>query len=262
MKSNHPAPASGRAVSPVVGTAILIGIAVVLATVIGVFAFVLTDQPSEKPNAELSISQSQVDIDGRDAGGAQQTYSNVLQVTASHEGGDGMPQRTISVRLRAESSNNTASGYLLDYNTTEQGGGSPYVNRTEPGWNVMSDRRVGVGDSSDYVFFATKQVGEDENAVQEGQDRDNLWRRAHCAVIAFGDTRGGGGSIELNGDSSESVGVTRDCPFGSTNAVITGGQISEGGRIAPGDTVRVVWSPPGEDLQQPLTTFEVADPDE
>jgi flagellin-like protein len=262
MKSNHPCTTAGRAVSPVVGTAILIGVAVVLATVIGVFAFGAIEQPPEKPSATISISQSQVDIDGRDAGGDQQTYSDVLQVTASHKGGDGIPRRTISVRLRAESSNDTASGYLLDYNTTEQGAGSPHVNRTEPGWNAMGDRRVGVGDSSDYVFFATERLGADENAVQEGQDRVNLWRRAHCAVIAFGDNRGGGGSIELDGDSSESVGVTRDCPFGSTNAVITGGQISEGGRIAPGDTVRVVWSPPGEEVQQPLTTFEVADPDE
>lgn len=255
-----------RGVSPVVGTAILIGVAVVLATIIGVFVFGLEDRPPEKPNVEFDVTQDQVDIVGRfDGGGAgqQNTYENVLQVAVEHDGGDGVKNQVVEVRLAGELDNGeSASGYLLGYNVTESGAGSPFVNLTDPGWNTNADGRIGVGEGSTYEFFATSELGTDESALVPGGTRENLWRSSRCAVSAFNDTRNGGGPIKINGNSAISVGVTKDCPFGTNNATISAGEINEGGRIAPGDTVRVIWSPPDDDTQQRLATFEVADPDE
>lgn len=264
MISDRAASLGERGVSPVVGTAILIGIAIVLATVIGAFVFGFTDQPPEKPNVEFAFSQDQVAIEGRNDRNANNrtTYEDVLEVEVTHDGGEAVSERSLSLRLRVESNNGTASGYLMGYNTTENGAGLPYVNLTESNWNALGDDSIGVGDSSRYEFFVTKELGKDEDAVIAGRSIENLWHGSHCAVSAFNDTRNNGGAINITGNPKISVGVSRDCPFGNTNATIHGGDIREGGRIAPGDTVRVIWSPRNSETEQALASWVVADPDE
>jgi flagellin-like protein len=263
MKSDR-TPLSERGVSPVVGVAILIGIAIILATVIGAFVLPASDQPTDKPSARFDVSQDRVDIDGRFDGSVNNrtTYENVIQVSVEHAGGDGVPQRALHLRLRAETDSSTSTGYLLDYETAENGVGFPFVNLTESRWNAYGDETIGVGDSSDYTLFATDSLGADDDARVEGADIEQLWRGANCGVSDFHDTRNSEGSINITGNPKISARISKDCPFGNTNATIRGGDISEGGRIAPGDSVSVDWSPRGESTSQRLETFEVADPDE
>jgi flagellin-like protein len=69
-----------RAVSPVVGVALLIAIAVILAAVIGAVVLGLGTGGAETPQAQLNA-----DFDGTD------------QVTLYHEGGDGLPADEVKV---------------------------------------------------------------------------------------------------------------------------------------------------------------------
>lgn len=241
-----------RGVSEVVGAAILIGIAVVLATVIASFVFGLSPGGEQKPDSAVDITR-QPDITTKwDPVGEYRV--NVVQIRARHGGGEDINRDSLSVRITARSANTTANGYLLHYNHTGR------VNKTEPQWNRISDATIEAGDLTDYELFATNSLGENDGVVAAGADPEDIWQRGECHVEEFGHNRDGGGSINISDGVQPfrpKSNASADCPFSGGNATILGGDIAEGGRIAEGDTIRIVWSPPGASKSHVLKEDDV-----
>jgi hypothetical protein len=137
-------------------------------------------------------------------------------------------------------------GYLLHYNATGR------VNATNAEWNLVSEATIESGDQSRYEMFATDQLGTDEGVVASGAEVSDIWERGVCRVEEFSDNRNGEGAINISDGANASV----DCPFNGI-AKITGGQIREGGRLADGDEVKVIWSAEGSPQTTVLNTHEI-----
>lgn len=226
--------AEDRAVSEVVGAAILIGIAVVLATVIASFVLGIDVGGPEKPNAQLVIERPQSTVvTGWDDNGTYRT--DVVQVRTRHGGGDGFDRSHVEVQVKAQEGGSRGSGYLLHYNSTDA------TNATEPNWNRVTEGTIAAGDQADYELFATDELGKDEGVIASGASVNDLWQRGQCHVEEFGNNRGdqpGDGVINI----SDGPDADENCPF-NANATISSGDVSEGGRLAGGDTVLIIWSP-------------------
>jgi flagellin-like protein len=240
--------AEDRAVSEVVGAAILIGIAVVLGTVIATFVLGLGPGGQSPPDARLDFTRPQPTVvTGWDPADVYRT--DVIQVRTRHRGGEDLNRENIDVTVTATSPNQSAvNGFLLHYNS------DGLVNATEPKWNRNAEQEIESGDSAKYELFATERLGEDEGVIDTASRIEDLWRRGECHVDDFSNTRqpANEGSMVLSGDANASS----TCPFNG-EAVITNGQITEGGRLADGDTVRIIWAPPGGTRSSVLVTYEI-----
>jgi flagellin-like protein len=114
-----------RAVSPVVGVAILVGITVILASVVGAFVFGLVSIGESSPDASFTFSQktSAFDTDNQDGGGTDINDAdlNMKTVRVTHNSGEAIQLNQLVPKVSGNKSDpqSNESVYEIDYNGDE-----------------------------------------------------------------------------------------------------------------------------------------------
>jgi FlaG/FlaF family flagellin (archaellin) len=103
-------------VSPVVGVAILVGITVILASVVGAFVFGLVDIGESPPNASFTFSQNIDEFSTDATAGTTDSAMKIVRVT--HNSGEAISVDQLVTKVSGNKSEpqSNASVYAIDYN--------------------------------------------------------------------------------------------------------------------------------------------------
>lgn len=237
-----------RGLSPVVGAAILIGIVVVLASVIG--AFVLSFGPGGEtaPDASFEFSEQRVDV-FTDNGSNR--WTGVLALEITHRSGDQVDRDLLDIKHTPDIGG-TVSGYALGARDSD--------NVTAPRWNRIdrgSDVAIEGGDTTRYFLYMTERIGSD--GAFGATNVSNAWERDRCTIERFGEPRETSAAPEGVLNVSSGGEATDGCPAPPGGYNVTSTETDQAGRIRPGDTTTLVWESPqgssttlGEHEVQPL----------
>jgi flagellin-like protein len=151
-----------RAVSPVVGVAILVGITVILASVVGAFVFGLVSIGESSPDASFTFSQETSEFNASSSPGAGD--NNVTTVRVTHNSGEAIQLTQLVAKVSGNKSEPQSSEwvYQIDYNGDD----------TSDDWHlVLNDTRSDQsvfkpGNSFVIGFYGVKRstiAGEDIN---------------------------------------------------------------------------------------------------
>jgi flagellin-like protein len=221
-----------RGISPVVGAAILIGIVVVLASVIG--AFVLSFGPGDEtaPSTSLGFDtqREQTFVDNQST-----RWTDVLAVQILHENGDQVDRNRLRVQVKPDIGG-AVTGYALGLRDGD--------NVTDPRWNLVrgDGSRIEAGDSSRYALYMTEQIGTagdfDADTVA------NAWETDRCTVEHFGVPRETSDTPIGVLNISSSGAATDRCPAPVKGYNVTASTVDQAGRIRAGDQIDVIWQSP------------------
>jgi flagellin-like protein len=129
------ADSSERAVSPVVGVAILVGITVILASVVGAFVFGLVSIGESSPDASFTFSQT-ADNFSTDAGTAHEgADSDMKTVRVTHNSGEAIQTQQLIAKVSGNKSEpqSNESVYEIEYNGDTE----------RDGWNLALNDSAG-----------------------------------------------------------------------------------------------------------------------
>jgi flagellin-like protein len=106
-----------RAVSPVVGVAILVGITVILASVVGAFVFGLVSIGESSPDASFTFSQESSEFNTSTTGNSDGD-NNVTTVRVTHNSGEAIQYTQLVAKVSGNKSEpqSNESVYQIDYN--------------------------------------------------------------------------------------------------------------------------------------------------
>jgi flagellin-like protein len=126
--------ADERAVSPVVGVAILVGITVILASIVGAFVFGLVNLGQSPPDAQFTFNQGSQNFSTSPATATRD--ENVTTVQVTHNSGEAVSYQELSLRVSGNQTEPTdnESVYEIDYQ------GDDAVDR----WEKVLDNRSAV----------------------------------------------------------------------------------------------------------------------
>jgi flagellin-like protein len=235
-----------RGLSPVVGAALLIGIVVILASVIGTFVLGF-DTGSPAPDVTFRLEDTRVNsvTDNQ-----SNTWSDVLAVEITHRGGEPVPREQLVIKHKPEIGT-SVTGYALDIDQED--------NVTDPRWNrIDSDgTQVQGGDTTRYLLYMTPRIGSDGGF---GEDTVSAaWETDRCTVERFGEPR-------LTADRpfgvmnfSSSGAASSNCPAPPGGYNVTSPKTDQAGRIRANDETLVIWQADDEKSSQ-LARHEVRDP--
>lgn len=216
-----------RAVSPVLGVAILIGITVVLGAIVGVFVFGVVDTGTNAPDATITLTQDDRNFstnETRGSNGIDRRTDDVLAtVELDHDGGDRVDNERLTVQVtgnRTTGIENNRSVYDVEYNGD---GAHDDWNTTVPdgGWYT-------IGEEYRVVFY-----GVDESQI-EGKRIVSYNNSTHYIKL---DPMGHKGADPTFDDGNETLAR----------------------KLESGDEIEVIWRTPGSrEGKRLVPVFEVA----
>jgi flagellin-like protein len=212
-----------RAVSPVLGVAILVGITVVLGAVVGVFVFDIVESGPNAPDATIELGQDSQNFTTNETDsstGIDRRTDDVLSVVEiNHNGGDRVDNERLTVQVtgnRTSGIENNRSVFDVDYN----GDGD------HDEWNttVPEGGHFTIGEEYRVVFYGVSEAQIEGKRIVTYNHSPNL--------------------LKLD--------VTSDSDFDSGNEAL-------GRKLESGDEIEVIWRTPGSrEGQRLVPKFEVA----
>jgi flagellin-like protein len=147
--------ADERAVSPVVGVAILVGITVILASIVGAFVFGLVNIGEAPPDAQFTFQQQNVNYSAEPGNGNGQlsTMDGAMPtVRIVHNSGEAVSEQQLDVKVSGNETDpsNNASVYTVDYRGDE----------VDDRWSELLSNRSAVlapGDSFRVEFYGVNK---------------------------------------------------------------------------------------------------------
>jgi flagellin-like protein len=217
-----------RAVSPVVGVAILVGITVILASVVGAFVFGLVDIGESPPDGQFTFERT---VGSYSAGGTPRidtTDRRMIVVRALHNSGEAISTDELLVKVsgnRSEPQSNE-SVYWVEYN------GDNAHDDWQDVWNASrasTPEFVRPGDSRRIVFY-----GVDDRWIDGVQIED----------------------YNVSAGSTPPAGKTPPGPYvGFGDEDIDSGP--RGYKLGNCDVIEIVWQSPAGDRGQVLQSYRL-----
>jgi flagellin-like protein len=213
-----------RGVSPVVGAAILVGITVVLATVVGIFVLNLSTTESERPPAaNLEFSQEE---------------RNLTAVVCTGFSGDCRSDQLIVIEATH------VAGDAINVQHVQ-----PAVTSSDPELDIVTNRTV-----YDIVDQGPCCV-DDWTTVPEAGRRGELTTPDRIGMSFYGvpEEHIEGNHLTDYDPTHEGLGDEYEIGVGESYM----GDFPQAQEFRPGDTVYIAWSPDGRDRSYELTSYEV-----
>jgi len=212
-----------RAVSPVLGVAILVGVTVILGAVAGAFVFGLIDTGPNAPEATIELNQDEVNFTTNETAGStgldRRTDDVLSVVQISHNGGDRVDNERLTVQVtgnRTSGIQRNRSVYDVKYDGDDD---HDRWNTTVPDGGFYT-----IGDEYRVVFYGVSQ------SQIEGKQ-----------IVTYN-----------NSSRFLKLDVTSDTDFDDGTEAL-------GRKLESGDEIEVIWRTPGSRQGQRLApTFEVA----
>jgi flagellin-like protein len=144
-----------RAVSPVVGVAILVGITVILASVVGAFVFGLVSIGESSPDASFTFSQETSAFNTTTSGGPNDGDNNVTTIRVTHNSGETIQTDQLFAKVSGNKSEpqSNETVYQIDYNGDDNNDGWHLVLNDSGGENTV----VKPGSSFVIGFYGVKK---------------------------------------------------------------------------------------------------------
>jgi flagellin-like protein len=209
--------AEDRAVSPVVGVAILVGITVILASVVGAFVFGLVSIGESSPNASFTFSQSTSEFNTSTTTTGLGD-NNVTTVRVTHNSGEAIKLNQLFAKVSGNKSEPQSSEwvYQIDYNGDD----------SDDDWHlVLNDTR---SDSS-------------------------VFKPGNSFVIGFY----GVPREDIAGNQIDDYNPADLTPPGEKLSIDSAGTGDEGFKIGECDMVEIVWRSASGAQGQVLQTYQV-----
>jgi flagellin-like protein len=219
-----------RAVSPVVGVAILVGITVILASVVGAFVFGLVDIGESPPDASFTFDR-QTGAYSADPGPNDliSTRDNrMIVVRTLHNSGEAIATDQLIVKVSGNQSEpqSNESVYSIDYN------GDGNDDDWEDVWNASragTSEFVSPGDSQRIIFYGVSAAAADTHQIED-----------------------------YNVSTREAAGNGQNPP---TPLIGLGGEDTQpgprGNKLGNCDIIEIVWQSPAGDRGQVLQSYRL-----